>query len=200
MQEPFANVVQVTPRAISRINLGGGSYDPVLSLSPRRPVKPWEVGGIGNVLMWVLGGLLVLGIAAAAAAMLLHQRHGHLPQVLVIINPDPHAVIVGSGGADLSITDCEQCVGRGQVWQIEKCFQKCEVADVPCFGSADGCRVNEEHKAASAVCRDMKDCRSCVPEKHCAWRKLEMDCFMASNYWGPKDDIVKHQQVGECPP
>jgi len=139
-----------------------------------------------SIATWVVMGLMLLSIALAAWLLMAKMTQADKRQV-ALAGPIP----AGS---------CEECVSGGNVFQAGTCRQHCIIMDMPCKSSRRDCQYAKDLEVASHFCPTMGGCHECLLQEHCAWRKMEADCFMAAAYFGPRQHVLTRDQMDDCPP
>jgi len=72
--------------------------------------------------------------------------------------------------------------------------------DQACYEDANGCKEWQEQVEAKNVCDAQTDCASCVSSNRlCLWND-EAGCFMASDFWGPEDLVVRYGETCSAAP
>ena len=93
-------------------------------------------------------------------------------------------------------------MARGMVWQIGECFDSCEIADVSCFTTLNGCKDFYEQEAAIAMCKAVNQdpnnsCSSCIETNdYCIFELFSKTCFMGAEYWGNPEMVATN--IEQC--
>jgi len=74
------------------------------------------------------------------------------------------------------VEDCETCVGFGKYWSVGYCMDSCEIMDVACYSTLEGCEAEREENEGSARCAVYEDCDSCLSDE-CYWSTMADHCF-----------------------
>jgi len=80
------------------------------------------------------------------------------------------------GATEEPAEDCETCVSRGQFWSVGYCMDSCEIMDVACYSTLEGCEAERVENEGSARCAVHEDCDSCL-EDECYWSSMSDYCF-----------------------